>query len=308
MDIEIIREFTELAKQLNFTETSRILNMSQPTLSKHISSLEKDLKLPLFDRCGSSLRLTRAGMELLPFAYKIIEAENKFYSKVKQMRMTPLPRLSVGGMVDEEMVTEVISYMLLTLSCKYGTNFLEVKPSKHRLPQETLRAGALDIAFDYYLNGDQDEEIDAVPVGELLLFALVDRNHRFANRESISIEDLRNDTFIKIEGSHISDAWRFIEACCIRHHFTPNTQQYYSMRLTDLITVAANLDNNVLILGLNFFKRLGVAVSPFCKTLPISDVDAVLPVAALYRSDNENPIIAEAIAAIGEARTKNNPT
>ena len=33
MDTDILQEFAELAKRLNFTETARLLNMSQATLS-----------------------------------------------------------------------------------------------------------------------------------------------------------------------------------------------------------------------------------------------------------------------------------
>ena len=41
MDSQFIVEYAELAKRLNVTETARFLNMSQPTLSKHITALEK---------------------------------------------------------------------------------------------------------------------------------------------------------------------------------------------------------------------------------------------------------------------------
>lgn len=53
MDTDILQEFAELAKRLNFTETARLLDMSQPTLSKHISSFERELRIELFDRSGA---------------------------------------------------------------------------------------------------------------------------------------------------------------------------------------------------------------------------------------------------------------
>ena len=42
MRIEYLEEFVALARFRNFTETASILNMSQPTLSKHINSLEHE--------------------------------------------------------------------------------------------------------------------------------------------------------------------------------------------------------------------------------------------------------------------------
>ncbi|MEI3376888.1 MAG: LysR family transcriptional regulator [Coriobacteriales bacterium] len=134
MDTGILQEFAELAKRLNFTETARLLNMSQPTLSKHISSFERELRIELFDRSGSMLRLTRAGTELLPHAYKIIESQKDFYAVVKALRSAPPPQLRVGGFVDEELVSQTLSNMLVAMSENHGRNFLEVRPAKHRLP------------------------------------------------------------------------------------------------------------------------------------------------------------------------------
>ena len=116
MDTDILQEFAELAKRLNFTETARMLNMSQPTLSKHISSFERELHIELFDRSGSALRLTRAGTELLPYAYKIIESQKGFYAMVKSLRATPPPQLRVGGFVEEELVSQTLSNMLVAMS------------------------------------------------------------------------------------------------------------------------------------------------------------------------------------------------
>ena len=50
MDISAFNEFVELAKRLNITETARMLNMSQPTLSKHMAALEEDLGFRLIER------------------------------------------------------------------------------------------------------------------------------------------------------------------------------------------------------------------------------------------------------------------
>ena len=75
MNLEYLKEFVELAKRLNYTETARALMMSQPTLSKHIGQLERNLKLTLICRDGNSLRLTNEGGALLPFSSKVHAAD-----------------------------------------------------------------------------------------------------------------------------------------------------------------------------------------------------------------------------------------
>ncbi len=302
MDTDILQEFAELAKRLNFTETARMLNMSQPTLSKHISSFERELHIELFDRSGSALRLTRAGTELLPYAYKIIESQKGFYAMVKSLRATPPPQLRVGGFVEEELVSQTLSNMLVAMSERHGRNFLEVRPAKHRLPSELLREDDVDIVFDYAyeISSMDDAMLDSVPIGTLSWVAVVSKDHRLAGQETISLDDLKNETFIKIEGSHISEAWRFIEERCRAHGFAPKIRRCYSMRLTDLITVAAGLTDEVLILGENFIKRVGIGILPFCQQIPISDADATFPVAVFFSKNSRNPLVPEAIEIIGK--------
>ena len=50
MDIQHLKYFVEVAKQRNFTKASRILLVSQPSISKMVKSLEDELKVTLLDR------------------------------------------------------------------------------------------------------------------------------------------------------------------------------------------------------------------------------------------------------------------
>lgn len=297
MDTNILQEFIELAKRLNFTETARVLNMSQPTLSKHISSLEKELRVPLFDRTGAALRLTGAGAELLPYAYKVMAAQSELYAKVKTLKATPPPRLTVGGFVNEEIVTEMLGRIISSLGERYGTNFIEVKQLHHKLPKELLEKGDINLVFDYAAAYELDEHdgIESVMLGRLPWIALMSKNHPLAQRNALSIDDLKGETLIKIEGTHVSEAWRYIEAACRRHGFEPLYRRHYGMRLTDLVTASANLENDILILGVNFVNRIGVGITPFCTRVPFADDDAAFPLSALFRADDDNPILAEAI-------------
>lgn len=300
MDIEVVREFVELAKKLNFTETARTLNMSQPTLSKHISALEKDLKIPLFDRSSANLRLTRAGADLLPYAYKTLEASTEFLEKAKSLKTTPPQHLSIGGFINEEIVIKAISRIVSDLSPLYGSNFLEVKNCKHRPVRELLESELVDIVFDYGTGDDfaDNDFIATTPIGQLPWIAVVSKEHRLANRESLTIDDLRDETLIKMEGAHITDGWRFIEKACQDHGFTPNTRKHYSMILTDLVTITFNMGDDILVLGTNFIQRIGLGLSPLCKQIPIEGDLAHFPISAIYWADNTNPVFEEVLASL----------
>ena len=98
MNTSYLVEFVELAKRLSFTETARYLDMNQPTLSKHIAALEQAFRMPLFDRTGINLKLTKNGAALLPGAYKVIDAYNDLQALATDLRKNPPPRLVLYGL------------------------------------------------------------------------------------------------------------------------------------------------------------------------------------------------------------------
>ena len=61
MDLQQIRYFLELAKELHFWHTAEKVFITQSTLSRHIKSLEEELGFLLFERTKRSVKLTTAG-------------------------------------------------------------------------------------------------------------------------------------------------------------------------------------------------------------------------------------------------------
>lgn len=194
--------------------------------------------------------------------------------------------------------------MVSALCPLYGSNFIEVKSCKHRPIRELLENESIDIVFDYGSEEDfaDNDFIETTRIGNLPWVAIVSKSHRLANRTSITLDDLKDETFIKMEGTHITDGWRFIESACLQHGFKPNTRKYYSMMLTDLVTVTFNMDNDILVLGTNFIQRIGLGFSPLCKQIPIEGDLAHFPISAIYWADNANPIFREVLEAL-EPRT-----
>lgn len=75
MNIQTLQEFITLSKHLKVSSAAAELFISAPTLSQHITALEKELDLTLFDRKGG-LSLTRGGEEALDIAQHILMEYN----------------------------------------------------------------------------------------------------------------------------------------------------------------------------------------------------------------------------------------
>ena len=72
------RAFQATAETGSLSAAARKLNLTQPTLSRQVSSLEEALGIVLFERIGKRLRLTDAGSAMLDHANKMEHAANEF--------------------------------------------------------------------------------------------------------------------------------------------------------------------------------------------------------------------------------------
>ena len=72
MEIKQLEIFVRIAKNLSFSKTAQELYVSQPTVSAHISALEKALGCGLFIRSTKEVSLTKTGVDFLAYAKKIL--------------------------------------------------------------------------------------------------------------------------------------------------------------------------------------------------------------------------------------------
>lgn len=84
MDFRQLEAFVNVAKYKNFSKAGKALYLSQPTVSLHISNLEKELSVSLFDRTSKEVNLTPAGSEFLNYALDMINMKNKAIHQVVQ--------------------------------------------------------------------------------------------------------------------------------------------------------------------------------------------------------------------------------
>jgi DNA-binding transcriptional LysR family regulator len=72
MEIKQLITFKHAAENLNFTQTAKLLNFAQSSVTAQIKALEDEIGKPLFERLGKRLILTEAGRTFKSYADKII--------------------------------------------------------------------------------------------------------------------------------------------------------------------------------------------------------------------------------------------
>ncbi len=72
MELRTLKYFLAVAREENMTEAANVLHVTQPTLSRQIADLERELGVTLFDRTNRSCVLTGDGMRLRQRAEEIL--------------------------------------------------------------------------------------------------------------------------------------------------------------------------------------------------------------------------------------------
>jgi DNA-binding transcriptional LysR family regulator len=87
--------FFEVAKNLSFSKAAEVLYISQPAITKHIQSLEKNYKVSLFERKGHSVSLTTEGKILLEQVVKTKELQRQLEFDITRQKDLQLAKGSL---------------------------------------------------------------------------------------------------------------------------------------------------------------------------------------------------------------------
>ncbi|MEX2158966.1 MAG: LysR family transcriptional regulator [Dehalococcoidia bacterium] len=97
MDIGQLEAFLQVAAHRSFSRAAESLQLTQPSVTARIQTLERDLGEPLFERNGRGVTLTEVGAVFLPHAQRVIKALHDGRDAVQSLRQLELGTLRLGA-------------------------------------------------------------------------------------------------------------------------------------------------------------------------------------------------------------------
>jgi DNA-binding transcriptional LysR family regulator len=193
MDFKQIEAFINVAKYKSFSKAAASSFLSQPAISSHISSLEKDLKIQLFDRTSKEVALTPAGESFLNYAIDILNTRDKAISTLS----------SFNDIVEGNLYLSASTTPCNTLVPDLLKHFHASYPNVHFNVTEISSGQIIDniIKFDSELgivgNMVNDEKIESFKLVEDELVVISPAS--FNLPEELSLKDLLKHDFIMRE-------------------------------------------------------------------------------------------------------------
>ena len=112
-----LQVFHKVAKRLNFTKAAEELFITQPAVSKHIQEIESFLKTKLFERNGSKVKLTKAGLILFSHTEKIFETYRNLEFEINSLSQNFNGKLRIGAS------TTIAQYLLPEILASFHKKF-----------------------------------------------------------------------------------------------------------------------------------------------------------------------------------------
>ena len=187
MELRQLKYFEKACELKNFSEASRMLHISQSTLSQQIKQLEDELNVLLFDRIGKRIIPTEAGLAFLTFARNsILEAENG-KQIIKDLKGIMTGTLNIG-----------VTYSLRCLLTCSITEFKKAYPgikviinfgtSKEQI--KLLENKHVDCVLSFEPE-EMDEEYEKMKLFSSKLYFIVHESHPLAQLSSISLKKIQ---------------------------------------------------------------------------------------------------------------------
>lgn len=285
-----IKCFLVLCETLSFTETARVLYMTQQSVSKYIAKLEEDMGFPLFLRTHHYVTMTRAGENFYALFSRfgeeyaqVLEETRQYYSRIRNS-------LHVGYLEWLELSTGIGQALK---EMKEEQPELEFQGEKH--PQYELNElflnRKLDLIITYREFAPREQGIRSMKVLDTPLVLLVPPDHPKAV-PGATVEDFKGEPFIKAAASSetISESKARARRQCRELDFHPSK-----------IIISPNLESAYMAVELG----QGVMVSTMLSRVTLGNQLKFYPVGSneellcFWYEQQENPAVEQFARCLG---------
>ncbi|MGM9904042.1 hypothetical protein A5844_000645 [Enterococcus sp. 10A9_DIV0425] len=145
MEIRLLRYFWTVAQEGNISRAAKLLNITQPTLSRQIRDLENQLGMPLFHREKNHLYLLPEGLFLKERAEEILELNEKLEQAFLEKKNGQMEGMISIGCVEADN-SDTVAMMLEELVSDYPNVQFNIVTGTSEDISDRLEKGLLDLA------------------------------------------------------------------------------------------------------------------------------------------------------------------
>ena len=193
MDFYRIECFLAAAETGSMTKAAEKMCVTQPAMSFQIRELEKELQLPLFIRDYNGIRLTEAGKIMQIGFVQIMDSYRRLLDKALS-RAYGQVHLTIGyhGFINWAGIHSFIA----DFSARHPDIEVSIQQGQLKELADHLELGTLDVAFLELAELKDRDTLSSMSLFQEKTCFAVPQNHRLADRKTVIVDDLKNETIL----------------------------------------------------------------------------------------------------------------
>ena len=275
MTLQELRYFCVTAEVLHYTRASRLLYISQPSLSYALNKLEQELGVSLFKKDGKKVTLTKYGEEFLPYAKRALAELSEGTEHLREMKVPASGGINMGYIysVSFSALPEFVNKFYM----HQGNEQIAFRFRQGKAGEliELLINGSLDLLI---AGKPELASIDYIPIYRQELFLIVPSTHRLADAESVTLSDIAGEYFISL--NHETLTYHQLEKEFRKAEFEPNT----IIEADEYSSIAASVATGA---GIAIMPRLPILETFNIKMIPFSDTSMSRDVCIIRSNSKE---------------------
>lgn len=196
-DIRLLKVFSKVVEAGGFSAAQIELNVSQSTISTHMTALEHRLGLRLCQRGRAGFRLTEKGQLIYQASQRLFTSLEEFRTEAGAVRNRLVGALDIG--IVDNLITNPMSHLHQSVM-NFNARAPEVQISIHVTSPTELERAVLDGRFDLGLGacGRHSPYLAYEDVFDERQVLYCGRGHPlFQHSSDIGIADLKNQQFVR---------------------------------------------------------------------------------------------------------------
>ena len=213
-----IESFLCIAEMSSFSKAAEALYISRQALKKQMDSLEEELQIRLFHRTAKGTSLTPEGERFYSGARVLFDDMNDLVEECRFIAHNENTVRVIHPFQHKCLLQDALD--AFALQCpEYNLDIMLNNSGKNSTQVARLvTEGAVDVAEVIRNEIENIEEFNYIKIADLQYNCIVSRSHPFAERSSVRIEDLSDQTLgIRVNGN--GELLHEIHTRCHNLHF-----------------------------------------------------------------------------------------
>lgn len=192
--------FQTVVEQGSFQRAAEVLSLTPSAISHAISTAEKELGFPLFNRNKNGVTLTSYGENLQPYILTVLNSDAKLQQAILEFNGLTHGSVKIGTF--SSVCNSFIPDLVTSFSRLHPNIEIKIYQGTYDDVYSWIKTGVIDLGF---LSESSCKDIPITPLYQDELLCIVPKAFRTKHRNYIELEELKEENFVSQRESTDAD-------------------------------------------------------------------------------------------------------